>query len=165
MAITELGYKMNYTDLQAALGRVQLRRQPELSARRAAVAQIYAERIAQLSWPIAMQTGLTDPAHARHLFLVQLPVEQLGLSRNAILAALRERNIGASLHYQPIHSMPLYAKSRPTMLPTTDRVHARVLTLPIGPSMSNADARQVIAALDDVLTAGITARAAACGVL
>jgi dTDP-4-amino-4,6-dideoxygalactose transaminase len=164
-AITELGYKMNYTDLQAALGRVQLRRQPELSARRAAVAQIYAERIPQLSWPVAMQTGLTDAAHARHLFLVQLPVDELGLSRHAILAALRERNIGASLHYQPIHSMPLYAKTRPTALPVTDRVYERVLTLPISPSMSTDDARQVIAALDDVLTAGLGARAAAGGSL
>jgi dTDP-4-amino-4,6-dideoxygalactose transaminase len=157
MVIAELGYKMNYTDLQAALGRVQLRRQPELSARRLAVAQTYAEGIAKLAWPLGMQTGVTDAAHARHLFLVQLPVEQLGVSRNSILGALRDRNIGASVHYPPIHSMPLYAGPRSPVLPATDRVSERVLTLPISASMSTDDARQVVAALDEVLTLGFTA--------
>jgi perosamine synthetase len=161
LAISELGYKMNYTDLQAALGRVQLRRQPELSVRRAAVAATYAEGLARLPWPVAMQTGITAAAHARHLFLVQLPIEGLGMSRNAVLAGLRDRNIGASLHYQPIHGMPLYASARPTSLPVTDRISERVLTLPISASMSVDDARQVIAALSQVLTAGTSRRAAA----
>jgi perosamine synthetase len=157
MSIGELGYKMNYTDLQAALGRVQLRRQPELSARRLAVAQTYAGTVAKLAWPVAMQTGVTGAAHARHLFLVQLPIEQLGVSRGTILAALRDRNIGASVHYPPIHSMPLYAGSSSPVLPVTDRVSERVLTLPISASMSTDDARQVVAALDEVLTIGFNA--------
>src|SRR4029077_6799563 len=110
---------------------------------------------------VEKQTGVTDAAHARHLFLVQLPIEQLGQSRHAILMSLRARNIGASVHYQPIHSMPLYASARPVALPVTERVSARVLTLPISASMSTDDARQVIAALDAVLSVGTTARAAA----
>lgn len=158
LAVTELGYKMNYTDLQAALGRVQLRRQPELSARRLAVAQIYVEAIAQLPWPVTVQTGVTGAAHARHLFVVQLPVEQLGRSRNDILAALRERNIGASLHYQPVHTMALYATDRPARLPVTDRVAERILTLPISASMSTDDGREAVSALADVLAAGVARR-------
>jgi len=163
VSIGELGYKMNYTDLQAALGRVQLRRQPELSARRLAVAETYADGIAKLGWPVAIQPGVTEAGHARHLFLVQLPVEQLGVARGTILAALRDRNFGASVHYPPIHSMPLYANARSAALPVTDRLYERVLTLPMSASMSTADARQVVAALDEVLTDCVSAGVAAGG--
>jgi perosamine synthetase len=162
-AIAELGYKMNYTDLQAALGRVQLRRQPEFSARRLSIAQAYVDGIRHLSRPIVPQIHVTDPAHARHLFLVQLPIERLGRSRHAILAELRARNIGASVHYQPIHTMALYAAARRGALPVTDFVAERVLTLPISASMTVDDARQVVAALGEVLEMKQTARVAEGG--
>ena len=159
-SITDLGYKMNYTDLQAALGRVQLRRQPELAARRLAVAELYADAIAALPWSLTMQTGVTGAAHARHLFLVLLP-DGLGRSRNEILIALRDRNIGASLHYQPVHTMALYAKDGRTPLPVTDDVARRILTLPISASMSTDDARDAVSVLTDVLAAGVPRRVAA----
>jgi dTDP-4-amino-4,6-dideoxygalactose transaminase len=153
LAVDELGYKANYTDLQAAIGRVQLRRQPEFFARRLAIARIYSAGLSGFRYPIAAQTRVTDPAHARHLFLVQLPVEELGQTRNEILAALRQLNIGVSLHYQPIHTMPLYGGGR-QRLPVTERVAERILTLPISASMSIDDAREVLAALDQVLASG-----------
>jgi dTDP-4-amino-4,6-dideoxygalactose transaminase len=151
-AIDEVGYKMNYTDLQAAIGRVQLRRQPEFAVRRLAVARTYAERLASLPWAIPIQSGVLEPAHARHLFLVQLPIGDLAQSRDDILSGLRDRNIGASIHYQPVHTMPLYARGRADVLPVTDHVASRILTLPISASMSVADARQAIAALADVVS-------------
>jgi dTDP-4-amino-4,6-dideoxygalactose transaminase len=158
-AVADLGYKMNYTDLQAALGRVQLRRQPELAARRLAVATIYAEAIASLPWRIALQPGVTGGAHARHLFLVVLPTERIGRSRDDILIALRERNIGASIHYRPVHAMELYAKHARPSLPTTDDLARRILTLPISASMSTDDARDVMSALDEVLARPAIGRA------
>lgn len=156
--IAELGYKMNYTDLQAAIGRVQLRRQAEFAERRLAIAQTYSRGLDALPWPVAVQSGALDPAHARHLFLVQLPIEALGQSRNEVLRGLRDRNIGASIHYAPIHTMPLYAGARAVPLPVTDAVADRVLTLPISASMTVADAAQVVEALADVLAAGSTRR-------
>src|SRR5262249_19799706 len=95
--------------------------------------------------------GVTDTAHARHLFLVQLPVDDIGQSRNDVLAALRSRNIGAGLHYQPIHTMPLYS-SRRAMLPITERVAARILNMTISESIDAGDTRDVLAELDEVLS-------------
>lgn len=156
MPVSELGYKMNYTDLQAAIGRVQLARQPELSRRRREIAEIYSDAIARLPWPVAVQSGVTGEGHARHLFLVQVPVDELGVSRNQILSALRERNIGASVHYPPVHRMPLYAGTRPQRLPATERVANRILTLPIGAAMSADDARLVAAAFEEALDEAAT---------
>ena len=149
--IAELGYKMNYTDLQSAIGRVQLRRQAEFARRRLAVARIYAAAIAALPCPVSSQEGVTHDAHARHLFLVQLPLEWIGCSRNDVLGDLRRRNIGASIHYHPVHRMPLYAAARPARLPVTEHVAERILTLPISASMTEDDARQVSEALTHVL--------------
>jgi len=151
--IAEVGYKMNYTDLQAAIGRVQLRRQAEFADRRFAVARTYVDAIASLPWPIAIQSSVLDPEHARHLFLVKLPVEQMGHSRNDVLRGLRDLNIGASIHYQPIHTMPLYQNHK-AALPVTDDLAGRILTLPISASMTVEDARQVMRALVTVLSAG-----------
>jgi len=148
--VAEVGYKMNYTDLQAAIGRVQLRRQPEFADRRFAAAVVYTQALARLPWPVAVQSGLLGFGHARHLFLVKLPIERLGRSRNDILRGLRELNIGASIHYQPIHTMPLYASQR-AELPVTDYLAERILTLPISASMSTEDANQVMRALARVL--------------
>jgi perosamine synthetase len=155
--IAEVGYKMNYTDLQAAIGRVQLRRQAEFADRRFAVARTYADALASLPWPIAIQSGVLDLGHARHLFLIQLPVEQIGRSRNDILRGLRDLNIGASIHYQPIHTMPLYASERSADLQVTDDLAGRILTLPISASMTVEDARQVMRALVRVLSSNVEA--------
>lgn len=163
--VTTLGYKMNYTDLQASIGRVQLRRLSELQRRRFDIARTYAEAIASLPCVVRLQAGLTDAEHARHLFVVRLPIEDLGRTRDAILHELRHRNIGASLHYQPVHTLGLYADSKSAPLTATEWLAPRILTLPISASMTVEDARLVVAALDDVLRTVNDQRLTATGTL
>jgi dTDP-4-amino-4,6-dideoxygalactose transaminase len=140
----ELGYKMNYTDLQASMGRVQLARQNEFEATRLDIARCYVDLLKALSPPGRFQAYCTHSYHARHLFVIQLPLESLTLSRNEIVLALRAADIGASIHYAPLHLMPLYgdAKTRPS-LPVTERVADCIMTLPISASMTVEDAEYV----------------------
>jgi perosamine synthetase len=150
--LTELGYKMNYTDLQAALGRVQLVRQPEFAATRAAIARCYVDGLSDLDPPLVFQDRCTHASHARHLFVAQLPTGELGIDRNEIVRRLRARNIGASVHYAPLHTMPLYLNGRAApALPVTERVAEHIVTLPISASMTIDDARDVVQALQDEL--------------
>lgn len=136
--IAELGLKANFTDLQAAIGRVQLRRQAEFAATRAAVAAVYGLALSDLG--LRFQAGCDQPGHARHLFTVQLPPRRAA-GRDALIAGLRALGIGASLHYRPLHRMPLYAGLlRGQALPQTETVARSILTLPIGPCMSVHDA-------------------------
>lgn len=144
-----LGYKANFTDLLAAIGRVQLARQPEFAQRRLAVAQHYARHLPALG--LGWQQGATDAAHARHLFVAMLP-QAWADKRDALLAGLRERGIGATVHYPPLHRMPLYRGSLPpAQLPATDDLAGRILTLPIGNSVQVADAQRVLDALHALL--------------
>lgn len=147
--LTQLGYKANYTDLQAAIGRVQLARQDEFAARRAAVAAIYRQGLEGL--PLAFQRDCTSPRHARHLFVVVL-AETAKIGRDALLAAMRARNLGATIHYEPLHLMPLYnGNEPPPSLPNTERIARGILTLPIGASVSDTDAHEVVGAVREIL--------------
>jgi len=151
--IEQLGYKMNYTDLQAAIGRVQLARLPEMQARRLDIARRYISRLSNQGI-VSFQEAAGQPEHAHHLMLVRLSKERLeaaGLTRDALLMKLRDANIGASLHYHPLHKMPLYEAIDPIDLPETEELTRHILTLPISASMTTADADYVCDWLLDML--------------
>ena len=148
---TELGYKMNLTDLQAVIGRVQLARQTEMQHVRNAIAERYVEQLERDMPDVVMQRDIHRPNHARHLFPVLLPLERLMMTRDEILGQLRQRNIGAAIHYSPLHKMSLYGDEIMS-LPNTDYVSKRNLTLPISASMSVGDADYVVEHLADVLS-------------
>ncbi len=149
--LTELGYKMNLIDLEACIGRVQLKRQPEFRARRLAIAQRYVEGLSDIRPAIGMQADCLSPAHARHLFIIQLPIEAMRLSRDEFLLEMRARNIGVSIHYAPLHQMPLYGFSPDDRLPNTDWLSQRIVTLPISASMTLDDTNYVIAHIKEYL--------------
>ena len=152
--LERLGYKMNYTDLQAALGRVQLRRQAAFSRVRSGIAHRYHQGLSPLMPPIGFQQDVLATSHARHLFVIRLPVEQLSRSRDELLLELRARNLGASVHYDPLHLMPLYGgRATNGALPQTESLAERIMTLPISASMSLADADEVVEALAEAVSA------------
>ncbi|MFZ4855510.1 MAG: DegT/DnrJ/EryC1/StrS family aminotransferase [Desulfuromonadaceae bacterium] len=149
--IAELGYKMNFMDLLACIGRVQLRRQPEFHSIRHKIASFYLERLAGLPLKFDFQAGLNNSSHALHLFVVSLPVEQMKGTRNEIILALRERNVGASIHYAPLHTMPFFEQTRRTDMPNTNYLGERIMTLPISASMTPEDAEYVVQQLQLVI--------------
>ena len=151
--LTELGYKMNYTDLQACIGRVQLRRQDEFHAIRLDVANRYIDRLGDLQPPLRFQDGLRHAYHSRHLFLAQVPLERMTMSRDELILALRKRNIGASVHYVPLHQMPLYGDAGLERLPHTEEICRRIVTLPISASMTRDDADYVCSNLLEIMRA------------
>ena len=148
--LTELGYKANYTDLQAAIGRVQLARQQELEARRCLVADRYLKRLESLASVLTPQAGIGSRNHARHLFAVHVSRDSV-VERDDLLVKLRMRNIGATIHYALLHLMPLYQNGVPVSLPVTEEVGAQILTLPISASMNLDDADYVCDHLEAIL--------------
>lgn len=146
----ELGYKLNYTDLLASIGRVQLRRQGQFNQRRRAIAHRYLEALPAVLPDIAFQRDVEHDAHARHLFVVVLPPKQT-LWRDDLLMELRRRNVGAALHYAPLHEMVFYQHLKRGRLPVTETVCGRILTLPISGAMTDADTEYVIDQFADIV--------------
>lgn len=156
--LAELGYKMNYTDLQASIGRVQLKRQPEFQAKRLEIANLYYQELSFLEPYIRFQHDITHPYHARHLFTVVLPVDKMSITRDEFLLKLRSMNIGASVHYAPLHTMPLYGFANHSGLIHTERIGESILTLPISASMSLDDARYVTEKFIELLITSVEYR-------
>jgi dTDP-4-amino-4,6-dideoxygalactose transaminase len=141
--LTELGYKANYTDLQAAIGRVQLRRQPVMAAKRRNLADTYLRRLAFPGGPLEPQAAAHSTHHALHLFAVRVSARSR-MPRDKLVLELRRRNIGATIHYTPLHSMPLYCSDGPPpSLPKTEALAREILTLPTSASMKDDDIEYV----------------------
>lgn len=138
-SVVELGYKMNFTDLQAAIGRVQLNRLDEMALTRKQAADHYKKRLDELAIHIPFQRGAFDDGHARHLLVAQFDPAETGIQRDALLLALRAENIGASIHYRPLHGQPLYARAGVLPLPITETLAEKIMTLPISAKMTVAD--------------------------
>lgn len=138
--LEQLGYKMNYIDLHACIGRIQLKRFDEMQRIRQNIALRYA---AELSFKY--QKDLTSESHAKHLYVVRLPLSEMKMSRDEFLLAMRDRNIGASIHYMPLHMMDFYRENYGVQkLPVSEKVFNDIITLPISASMTNEDVTDVI---------------------
>lgn len=147
------GYKFNMMDMQAALGIHQLPALDGFIARRTELAMRYREALAD--WPEFILPK--DPAyphkHAWHLFV---PLVNVGagskLTRDAFMAAMKERNIGTGLHYRAAHLYPYYRDTfgwKPGDFPNAEFISERIVSLPLFPSLSNADQDHVIAGMRD----------------
>lgn len=149
--ITELGYKMNFTDLQASIGRVQLRRLEHMAAVRKQLADRYASRLAELRDIIRFQNEAFADRHARHLLVAFFELRDTGIGRDELVLALRAQNIGASVHYRPLHLQPLYRRADAAPLPNSDRLDRGIITLPISAAMTMEDVDYVCAHLETIL--------------
>lgn len=150
--VSELGYKMNFTDLQAAIGRVQLSRLDAMAAVRLSLARHYRARFSDLAPNIHFQFRALEEDHARHLLIGLFDPVVTGMPRDELLLALRGRNIGASIHYQPLHTMPFYTPYVRGTLPATDKLAEQIMTLPISARMTIDDVDYVTEHLAELIS-------------
>jgi dTDP-4-amino-4,6-dideoxygalactose transaminase len=146
------GFKYNMTDIDAALGLVQLRRLDAMQARRAAIAARYQE--AFMAEP-ALEIPHVRPGvrPAWHLYPLRIRPERLDCDRDTFVEELRRRRIGTSVHFIPIHYHPYYRERfgwRKGAFPHAEDYFAREISLPLYPTLSDADVEDVVAAVLDV---------------
>jgi perosamine synthetase len=148
------GHNFRLTDFQCALGLSQLARLEGFWAARDRLARRYRERLAGSPF-LELPALPADRRHGRHLFVVLLRLERLTVDRDTVLSALRAENIGATLHYPLVHLHPFYRRRfgyGPGLCPIAEAAERRLVTLPLFPTMSEADQDDVLRALDKVFT-------------
>jgi dTDP-4-amino-4,6-dideoxygalactose transaminase len=136
----EVGVNSRLDEVQAALLRTKL---PYLDARiaeRRRVAAIYDDALAGSAALLPPVRPGAD--HARHLYPVRVA------DRDRVLAALRDEGIPAAVHY-PVgaHDQPAFAELRDRALPVTEELCRTLLSLPMHPHVTDAQARRVADAL------------------
>jgi dTDP-4-amino-4,6-dideoxygalactose transaminase len=146
-----LGFKYNLTDIQAAMGLVQLRKLDAFMDIRHRLASAYDHELADICGLRAQPRPWSDmERHAHHLYVVQVDPGEFGIGRDDLLAALRAENIGAGVHYRALHLHPYYREAlglEASDLPVASELSSRVLSLPLSASMTEDDVVRVGAAL------------------
>jgi len=153
--MVDLGFNYRLTDFQCALGLSQLRKLPQFVRRRQQIAARY--DAAFFDMPAVQPLSVrADVSHAYHIYVVQFDLNQLTANRATIFAALRAEGLGVNVHYIPIHYHPFYRErfgTGPGLCPIAEAAYERLITLPIFSAMSDADADDVIEAVDKVVQA------------
>jgi dTDP-4-amino-4,6-dideoxygalactose transaminase len=150
------GYKYNMTDLQAALGIHQLKRLEGFLAKREAVAARYRRELADLPGVRFQEipTHYGKLRHGLHLFVLLLDRKAFRVDRDAVVAALRAENIGATVHYGSVPTHRYYRETFPDAhrgTPVANEVGDTILSLPLRPDFTDRDAADVIKAVRKVL--------------
>ena len=147
--VVETGFKYNLTDLQAALGLHQLRRVETNWRRREAIWKTYNDAFAQLplTLPPKSQPG---SRHAYHLYTILVDQARTGLSRDAFLDAMTAAGIGVGVHYLSIPEHPAYQREfdwKPEDYPQAMRIGRQTVSLPLSPTLTDAQVNRVIDAV------------------
>jgi perosamine synthetase len=147
------GFKYNLTDIAAAIGIEQLKKCDEFWEARQRVAMSYAQAFSDLQ-EIQLPAYRKDVQHAWHLFVIQLNLECLKIDRNEFIEALREKGIGTSVHFIPLHLHPYYRDKfgyKPEDFPNASEAFEHIVSLPIYPKMTEAHVRDVIVAVRQIV--------------
>ena len=147
------GYKYNLTDVAAAMGVAQLRKAGKMLDRRADIARRYTEAFSELP-ELETPTVRPDIQHAWQLYILRLNPDRLAIDRAKFIEELKARNIGASVHFIPLHLHPYYRETygyRPEDFPLAHREYRRALSLPIYSKMSDQDVNDVVEAVRDIV--------------
>lgn len=153
----KVGFNLRFNEIQAAVGREQLKVVDALNARRREIADLYRrelEGVAGVILPPADREGQAESVY--HMFVIRLADHE---TRESLAHTLKERGIETGVHYPvPNHQQPaitdLYAKS--VGLPTLGKTEAYtqcILSLPMFPALEDADVKIVAQAIRDALAA------------
>jgi dTDP-4-amino-4,6-dideoxygalactose transaminase/lipopolysaccharide/colanic/teichoic acid biosynthesis glycosyltransferase len=139
-----IGYNWRLTEMQAAMGRVQLGKLDGILARKRANAGWMDRRLAGVP-------GLTPPHRVRygsHTYMLYTCLVETG--RDAVLGHLLDRGIEARVYFPPVHRQPIFA-GRAARLPVTESAAARMLSIP----MHSLLAQEELTFIADTLTGAV----------
>jgi perosamine synthetase len=147
----ELGYNYRMTDIQAAIGVVQLRKLDSILAERRRLAARYAKLLAGYEW-LEVPFEPHDSFHTYQSYCIRLRSEKM---REAIMADLAGRGISTRRGVMAIHLEPFYRELYPDVsLPITELCSAETLLLPLFPGLTDEE-QQLVA--DSLIKAGTRA--------
>ena len=150
--VVDLGYNYRMSELNAALGLCQLGRLREANVRRAALVAAYRKNLAGIRGvdvPFRDSPGTS----AYHIMPILLPNDA---DRAGIMGAMKEAGIQTSVHYRPVDTFTAYRDAGlgpSASTPLATNIGMRTITLPLFPSMTEAQVQQVCQGLRAALMA------------
>jgi perosamine synthetase len=146
------GFKYNMTDVAAAMGIAQLEKVERMWKRRVQIAERYTAAFSDLN-EVEPPTVLPDVDHAWHLYILRLHLDRLKIDRGRFIWELKDKKIGVSVHFIPLHLHPYYSSNygyQDLDFPVAYREYQRVISLPIYSLMTDQDVDDVIEAVIEI---------------
>ncbi len=145
---TRLGYNYRMTDIEAAIGVVQLKKLDLFNDKRRKNSADLAAHLQKFSW-IAAPTEEKDCFHIYHQFTIRVKNGK----REEVVKQLTEEGVGAKVFYPiPLHMQPYYKeimKKTPSM-PVAEKAALEVISLPVHPGLTDAEKTTIKAAFDKI---------------
>lgn len=140
-----IGYNTRMTDIHAAIGRVQLTKLAAWTAQRRSNAKFLDAHLKDVVIPHVVSGAF----HVYHQYTIRV----IGDNRDLFAAEMTRRGVGNGVYYPtPVHRLPSFALTFD--LPETTRASNEVISIPVHPSLSQADLEQIIIVVNSIATAG-----------
>jgi dTDP-4-amino-4,6-dideoxygalactose transaminase len=146
----DYGYNYRMTDIQAAIGLVQMKKLDAILEQRKAQARHYDQALATIDEvePPSVPEWATH-SYSSYILMIK---RWSHVSRNELLRGMVERGISCRIGIQPLHHEPYFRKTAGDLsLPVTEQAARDTMFLPIYPGLTEAQQDRVIAALKDTL--------------
>ena len=146
--VIEPGYKCNMTDLQAAIGLVELERYQENLDRRKVIFDAYAAGFKNESWAIQPLYESDVKRSSYHLYLLRI-ADITEAQRDAIIQEIFEQDVSVNVHFQPLPILTAYKNRGYKMsdYPEAYSKYANEISLPVYYDLSDDNVKTVIAAV------------------
>ena len=153
LAHERLGYNFRLSDINCAIGLVQLQRIGEILSARERVAAMYVERLGD-DRRLIRQMPLAGTTVSWFVFVVRLTDDYTQANRDGILANLQEKGIGTNNYFAPIHLQPFYAQQfgfKKGDFPVCEALGARTIALPFHAHLTEREIDMVCETLKSLL--------------
>jgi len=141
--VTEQGFRYHLSNINAAIGLVQLKKFDAMNNRKIAIAKKYDQAFGKISGLRLLTT------HYEGLALFTYIIRVLNNQRDALMGFLKERGVESGIHYIPAHHFSYFKPFANRSLPATEKLYAEILTLPLFPEMGEEEVGRVIKALEE----------------
>jgi len=141
-----IGYNSRLDDIQAVVLRAKLKRLDQYNQARRHAAHLYSELMADLPLSTPYEDGLGEHVYHQYTLLCD--------RRDEVMQALQDKQIGCAVYYPvPLHQQNVFkVECEGVSLPVTESVAANCFSLPICPSLSDEEIKEIVAVIRGVLT-------------
>ena len=153
--VLDRGFKYNMSDIQAAMGVVQLRRLESFIETRRRYASMYNAAFADVD-ETELPPDCDACRHCWHLYAIRLNLDRLNIDRAEFIRHLRQRGVGTSVHFIPVPLHPFFAALAQlpgNQCPRAMELYPRLISLPLYPAMTEEQVRYVGDAVKEVARA------------
>ena len=146
--VEEPGFKCNMTDIQAAIGLVELERYEENLERRSDIFKAYDQAFANEPWALTPVHTTETKMSSYHLYQLRV-AGATEAQRDAIIQEIFEEDVSVNVHFQPIPMLTAYKKRgyKISDFPETYNKYANEISLPVYFNLTDTDVLTVISAV------------------